>query len=241
MSGPRIRVVREAQFGGACLEAVLDATALSRAPVVGLPTGNTPVAFYAALARAVNLWDADVSSWRPVAIDEYGGPREHPCSNRRFFRAHWDSIRGAPAVEQFDPEAHDQAAECARMREVFEGAGGLDVAILGVGINGHMAFNEPGSDPESSVRRVDLHPASRGSARACWGDDAPAWGFTLGLRELLGARHVVVMANGLAKAGIVARALEGPQSADCPASFARMASATWVLDQAAASELTRTR
>ena len=230
-----VRIVAPAQFGRACLEALLTAVEGLARPVVGLPTGITPVALYEALQTAVRERRADVSAWRPVAIDEYGGPREHPCSNRAFFARYWDTIPGAPPVEQFDPEAPDIAAECRRMNDSVIRAGGLDVALLGIGMNGHLAFNEPGSTPASQTRQVDLHESSILSGAHCWGEEAPHWGVTLGLDRLLAARTVLVMANGEAKAAIVAAALRGPRTSDCPASFVRNAARpVWVLDEGAA-------
>ena len=232
-----LRVVRAEDFGQACLRALREATAPVDSPVVGLPTGNTPVPLFEAIRAAVEAGSADVSSWRPFAIDEYGGPRDHLCSNRAFFRRYWDVIAGAKPVEQFNPEQADIDGDCARMAALLERAGGLDVALLGVGMNGHLAFNEPGSSLASSVRRVMLHEESRRSGAACWGEDVPDWGLTLGLRELLGAGRVVVMANGAAKASIVSAALGGRESPDVPASFARGEHVTWVLDSAAAVDL----
>lgn len=233
-----IRVVGSADFGSECLRALLESVASTRDPVVGLPTGNTPVALFEKLRAEVQASRIDISSWRPFAIDEYGGPRTHPCSNRAFFARYWDTIPGARPVEQLDPEAADLAAECTRMSSALADAGGLSVAILGIGMNGHLAFNEPGAARHSTVRNVQLHDASMASARACWGDETPTWGLTLGLAELLGALKVLVFANGPAKAEIVARALEGPPSLDCPASLtAPLDNAVWVLDEAAAGLL----
>ena len=227
-----------ADFGAACLDALFAAVAGIEQPVVGLPTGNTPVGLFEALRAAVESGDARISAWRPFAIDEYGGPRNHPCSNRSFFARYWDIIPGAPDVGQFDPQAPDLNVECARMTAALERAGGLDVAVLGIGMNGHLAFNEPGSARESTVRRVILHDASRAAGSHCWGAATPAWGLTLGLRELLTARTVLVLANGAAKAPIVAAAINGPATAGCPASLARTAANTvWVLDEAAATLL----
>ena len=234
-----LRVVRAEDFGQACLRALMEAVAGVDSPVVGLPTGKTPVPLFEALNPAVESGDADVSKWRPFAIDEYGGQREHPCSNRAFFRRSWAVIPGAPKVEQFDPEAPDSGTECARVASALERAGGLTVSLLGVGMNGHLAFNEPGSRLESSVRRMELHGPSRESARPCFGNATPAWGLTLGLRELLGARRMVVIASGMAKAEVVARALEGEASTACPASLARGERVVWVVDVAAASLLGR--
>lgn len=238
---PDIRVVSNRAFGRACLRALLDGIAGHERPVIGLPTGNTPVGMYEELRSAVVAGNVDVSSWRPYAIDEYGGPRTHPCSNKAFFARYWDVIPGAGLVEQFDPEADDVALEAERMGRAIEKAGGLTVALLGIGMNGHLAFNEPGSATASTARRMELHEASRASASACWGEDAPAWGLTLGLRELLQAPVVVLMANGAAKAHIVAEAINGPESNACPASLVRRAlRSIVVLDESAAGELRKT-
>lgn len=237
-----IRVVDEHDFGAACLAALLEAARGITAPVVGLPTGNTPVALFASLRTAVERGDVAIQSWRPFAIDEYGGPSEHPCSNRSFFSRYWDQIPGAAEVQQFDPGAPDIDRECGRMSDALARAGGLDVALLGVGMNGHLAFNEPGSTLASGVRAVQLHEASRVSGAQCWGGETPTWGLTLGLQELLSARTVIVMANGAGKAAIVARAIDGPESPDCPASMVRGApNAVWVLDVAAAALLQHPR
>lgn len=232
-----VRVVAAEAFGAKCLRALVDGVGTREDPVIGLPTGNTPVALYETLRAAVTGGRLDISGWRPFAIDEYGGPRDHPCSNRAFFAKYWDVIPGVVPVEQFDPEAEDLEAECERMRAALANAGGLTVSLLGIGMNGHLAFNEPGSALDTSVRKTDLHEASRESARTCWGEKTPTWGLTLGLGELLSAPATVVMANGAAKAVIVARAVRGPETPDLPASFVRGKNALWLLDNAAASGL----
>ncbi len=234
----KIRIVAAEDFGRACLKALIEGVGARPVPVVGLPTGNTPVHLYESLRAAVSAGSVDISSWRPFAIDEYGGPRNHPCSNRAFFARYWDVIPGAAPVIQFEPEAAETDASIATMAESLESAGGLTVSVLGIGMNGHLAFNEPGSLPDSLARRVDLHEASRVSGSQCWGEEIPAWGLTLGLRELLGAETVLVLANGAAKADIIARAIEGEETPECPASFVRHANrAIWVLDEAAAGAL----
>ena len=235
---PNVRVVPAALFGEAATTALLELIQGIASPLVGLPTGNTPGPLFEALRRSVEAGSIDISRWRPVAIDEYGGPARNPCSNRSYFESHWDTIPGAPPVAQFDPGAGDLDAECRRMADLVKSQGGLDVAVLGIGMNGHLAFNEPGSAPDSNARRVELHSASIESARACWGAEAPDWGLTLGLGELLGARAVLVLAKGEAKARIVHAALTGPVSSDLPASLVRQApNHLFVLDEAAASEL----
>ena len=101
----------------------------------------------------------------------------------------------------------------------MDAAGGLDIAVLGIGVNGHLAFNEPGASRDGRAAAVPLTPATIERSRPCWADEAPRWGLTLGLGELLAARRVLLLANGAHKASILAQALCGPVSADCPASW----------------------
>lgn len=233
---PRLEVVPAAGFARASLGALMALSAGSARPAVGLPTGQTPIGLFRELARAAEAGAIDIGAWRPFAIDEYVGERDHRCSNRAFFARYWDVIRGAPPVEQFNPQAADLEAECTRFAGLLAQGGGLDIAVVGIGMNGHLAFNEPGSTRASRARGVALHPESRASAAACWGEETPTHGLTLGLAELLAAPGILLLANGAAKAGIVARALRGTVSADCPASFLQEhPGVTVVLDEAAAS------
>jgi glucosamine-6-phosphate deaminase len=234
----RLKVVPAAAFAGTAVNVLLALAANHEYPVVGLPTGKTPVGLYRELERLAAGGRADVRSWRPFAIDEYLGPRDHPCSNRAFFARYWDAIPGAVAVAQFDPEAGNLEAEATAFAGRLANAGGLDIAVLGIGMNGHLAFNEPGSARDCTARVVALQPESRASAAACWGDETPTHGLTLGLVELLAAPSVLLLANGADKAGSVARALRGPVSPDCPASFLQEhPEVSVVLDEAAAGLL----
>ena len=231
-------VVEPERFGEAALEAVLRATAGIRAPIVGLATGNTPVPLYAALrAMRGGEWVARV---RPFAIDEYGGRRDHACANRAYFARHWETIPGAAPVEQFDPDAPDRDAECARVAAALRAAGGMDLVVLGIGTNGHLAFNEPGADRDTTAREVRLAEASMAAARGCWGAETPETGLTLGLAEILGARQALLLASGGGKAAIIAEALQGPVGPHCPASYLQgHPAAVVVLDTGAAALLRR--
>jgi glucosamine-6-phosphate deaminase len=232
-----VRFVPGSEFGAASLGAFLEALAGFPEPVVGLATGNTPLPLYAGLRVAVEAGRASVAQVRPFAIDEYDGPGGHPCSNRTFFARWWETIPGARPVEQF-VTGREPTGEVTRFAARLEEARGLDVAVLGIGMNGHLAFNEPGTGRDAPAAHVALTKATRASARVCWGVTTPTHGYTLGLRELLGARLVLLLASGGTKAAIVARALEGPVGPACPASFVREhPGAVVVLDEAAASGL----
>ncbi|MCC7366716.1 MAG: 6-phosphogluconolactonase [Dehalococcoidia bacterium] len=214
-----IRIVPSLDFATASLDAFLELVDEFPSPAVGLATGNTPLGLYHALGRAVMDGAVSVGQVRPFAIDEYVVARHHPCSNREFFERHWETIEDAAPVAQFDPEAPDLAAEAARFAAALAAAGGLDVAVLGIGTNGHLAFNEPGSTAECRARVVELADGTREAVKGCFGAESPRAGLTLGMAELLGARAVLLLANGASKAGVVARALRGVPSPECPASL----------------------
>ena len=235
---PSLHAVPAAGFGRASAAVLLSRTTRFARPVIGLPTGSTPLGLYAELGELASRGGLDISLWRPFAIDEYMGPRQHPCSNYSYFARHWDGIPGAPAVQQFDPQSPDPEVEAASFAARLSAAGGLDIAVLGIGLNGHVAFNEPGSGADSSARPVRLHEESRRSAAACWGAGTPERGLTLGMAELLAARSVILLASGASKAGIIARALRGAVSPECPASFLQQhGDLVVVLDEQAASGL----
>ena len=239
VSSPQIRVTDPAAFGKAAADAISEALHAFSAPVAGLASGATPIPAYRALAERCGCGKPALGGIRGAfAIDEYVCPRDHPAANRAFFARHWDCIASAPPAQGFDPEAPDLAEEARRLSAAIAAAGGLDVVVLGIGINGHLAFNEPGSTADSPARLVRLEAATRLSAEAAFGLDPPAEGLTLGLGELLAARRVVLLASGERKAAIVARALSGAVDTACPASFLQLHRAvTVVLDSAAACGL----
>jgi glucosamine-6-phosphate deaminase len=227
-------VVSAEEFGAAAAVRFLGLLAdFEREPVVGLATGRTPIPLYEALRRG-----AGVPPMRAFAIDEWLAPPDHRCSNRSFFEQHWDPIHGSRPVLCPDPAAANPALEIERFTSALEQAGGFDVVLLGIGGNGHLAFNEPGSLPDSSSRVADLSEATRTAATDCWGPNPPRGGMTLGLREILAARSVLLLAKGPHTASILTRALDGVVGPDCPASFLQHhPAATVVLDDAAAALL----
>jgi glucosamine-6-phosphate deaminase len=202
--------------------------------------GNSPLALYRRIAdRALDLAGLEV-----FVLDEYVGvPEDDPrtCSNllRRAVAEAW----GIPP-ERFHPISSDPARALASAEEqerLVAAAGGLDAIVLGVGRNGHLGFNEPGSAASSTARVVELQPTSVEANRAWFGGDyAPDRGVTVGLRTVLAARRALVLAFGAHKAAAVAALAEGPVGEACPASFLqRHPEALLVLDEAAAAGLRR--
>ena len=175
---------------------------------------------------------------RFVTLDEYAGIRRD--DPRRLFswlkRELFDPLGiVASHIHAFDPQAAPEA-EAERIERAITDAGGIDLAVLGLGPNGHLGFNEPGSAIDSRTRQVTLAVESITSNAAYWGSEAavPHQAFTLGLGTLHEARQCLLIVSGMAKAQILARALEGPIEPDLPASLLRCHSnATVVADLAA--------
>lgn len=236
----RLEVVPGARFGEVCADEFLGAMAIDKSPFFGLPTGSTPQPMYAELRYRAEFGRANIERVYAVAIDEYAGPRDHAGSNHAYFREHWMTIPGARPVFEFDTRALDYDIEAARMEDLVHTLKGLSAAFLGIGLNGHLAFNEPGTARHALSRVVELSPESRGAAAAVWGERTPWLGLTLGLGVLLQAKRVYLLASGPHKAHIINRALTGEISADCPASFVQdHHDSVVILDEEAASELPR--
>jgi len=188
-----------------------------------LPTGDTPAPVYARLAALARAGGAPFGAAVIVALDEYLGlPPGHPARcDVRLTRELLAQLPAPPAafhrIEADDP---DPAAAAARIDAIA--AGGLDLAVLGLGMNGHVGLNEPGSYADAPTRVVRTSGASRRAAVERYGaDPAPTAGITLGVARLLQAREIWLLVTGERKASILARALEAPEGPDCPATWLR--------------------
>jgi len=215
-------------------------------PVLGLATGSSPLGLYAELARAVATGRLDLRGARGFALDEYVGlPAGHPQSYREVLLREVCGPLGLSPDRLHVPDGsgHDEdelVAGASEYERLIRDAGGVDVQILGIGANGHLGFNEPGSALSSRTRVKRLSDRTRhDNARFFDGiHDVPTHCVTQGLGTVLDARRLVLVASGPGKAEAVAAALEGPLSASCPASVLQWhADATALLDEAAASML----
>ena len=238
----RIEIVAgEEALAARAADIIRDAVRAKPAVLLGLPTGNTPIRAYRELERRVAAGEADFSHADIYAIDEFAdATRATPGTNSVFYRRYLKL--GQRALHCPNPSAHDADEHIRAFADAIRRAGGLDLCVLGIGTNGHIAFNEPGSSRDSRARVVDLAPASREAHAAAFGslDRVPQRGMTLGVADLLEARAILVLAAGARKATIVRLAIEGPQTADVPSSWLQQhADVTWLLDEAAAAELRR--
>jgi len=212
--------------------------------VLGLPAGRTPVGIYAELARLAAAGEADFSRITAFALDEFVGiDRSHPASFHRFIREHLVDRVGMPPerFHSLDGAAADTAGECARYEAAIEAAGGIGLQLLGIGENGHIGFNEPGTGLTSRTHRVRLLDATRqASAGLFEGDVArvPREALTVGIGTILEAGSIVLAAAGESKAAGVEGMVRGPMTPQLPASFLQAhRSVELYLDRAAASRL----
>jgi len=202
-----------------------------------LATGNSPMATYAELAAMRERGEVDVSRVRPFQLDEYldlgtDDPRSLVGWMRRSFtlplgiaddRVTWLAATG------------DVDASCVQYARQVRAAGGYDLAILGLGPNAHLGFNEPPSPADAPTRVVDLTPESLRSNAVYWGAGCvPKRAVTAGMDLIMEARAVLLLVSGAHKRAILERTLRGEVSPDCPASLLRLRDGvTVVADRAA--------
>lgn len=165
----------------------------------------------------------DLSSTAVFLLDEFGLPATSPARcDEMLERDLLSGLERRPAVlEVWDTTVDDLTAECRRMEMAITDRGGLDLAIVGIGSNGHIGMNEPGSAPDSRARVVDLHADTVAGAARYGATEAPSWGMTLGIGTLLEARTIWLLVTGAAKADILMRTIKGHESAEVPATFLR--------------------
>lgn len=211
---------------------------------LGLATGSTPIGTYQELIRRHREEGLSFANCTAFLLDEYVGlPKEHEQTYyqtiRREFTSHID-IDDA-RVHSPDGTATDPEQAAADYDAAIAAAGGVDVQVLGIGTDGHIAFNEPGSSLSSRTRIKTLHPATvRDNSRFFGGDESqvPHHVLTQGIGTIAEARHLVMFAFGEGKAEAIAAMVEGPVSAYCPASALQMHNhVSVIVDEAAAAKL----
>jgi glucosamine-6-phosphate deaminase len=226
----------EALANAAAAELLCDWLATPGVRNVMLAAGNSPLALYGLVARR----RLPLSHLNIFALDEYVGvPVEEPRNCANLLRRHVATAWGIPAARYHTVSSlpEDALASVRRHERLIDEAGGLDVAVLGVGQNGHLGFNEPGSARDSGARVIELEGVSVEANRKWFGGDhAPAAGATLGLKTILAARRILVLAYGAHKTAAVRQMVSGHVGPHCPASFVRDRPEAWVfLDELAAA------
>lgn len=234
-----IKVKDEQQFnetGAGIIASLLQANPRA---VLGLATGSTPVGVY---QKLIELYREGVVSFKQASsynLDEYIGlPEYHPGSYRRFMNEKLFHHIDIPLANTHIPSgtAEDPAKAAAEYTKLLENAGQIDLQLLGLGHNGHIGFNEPEEELQGPTHIVELDERTRQANARFFStiEEVPTHAITMGIGSILQAKQILLMAKGEEKAEIVARALKGPITTLCPASFLQThPNVVVVLDQAA--------
>ena len=241
----RIIVVEDEEAMGRRAADVVEAEMVRHAnPVLGLATGSTPLPLYRELIRRHKEEGLDFSTTMTFNLDEYVGlPPEHDQSYRYFMNENlFDHINiNKKNTHVPNGMAEDIDAECVHYEEMIADRGGIDMQVLGIGANGHIGFNEPGSSL-GSVTRIKTLSDETVDDNARFFDkqeDVPRLAITMGIGTILNARKCVLLATGANKADTLKAACEGPITAMCPASVLQLHRySTLVITKDAAGELT---
>lgn len=242
----RVIIDRDAE-GAAQTAASLIARHVRRKPrtVLGLATGSSPVGVYRELVRLHREESLDFSQVVTFNLDEYVGlAPTHPQSYRSFMQEHLFAHINIPPANTHVPDG--RALDLERQGEIYErmiaGAGGIDLQLLGIGSDGHIAFNEPGSSLGSRTRVKALAAQTRRDNARFFGtpDEVPRMAITMGVGTILDARQCLLIALGEHKAEAIRATIEGPVTAQVTASALQLhRDVVVVLDEAAASRLYR--
>ena len=210
-------------------------------PTVILPAGMTPLPFYEEIVARFKQGAGALNQFSYVQLDEYFGL---PPADKRLF-SRWvgnsclDPLKVAAERRLiFQSAAPDANAECERMKKNIEEHGGIDIAVLAIGLNGHIGFNEPDSPLDSGIRVVDLAEQTIRTNKAYWDDHPPEKGYTLGIGTLKQARRTILLVTGAQKATPLKKALDGPVTPELPASYLqKQPNTTIIADEDALSAL----
>ena len=212
--------------------------------VLGLPTGGSPLGVYRRLAEACKEGKISFSKVISFNMDEYLGlPSDHPQSYKRFMKDNFWSLVDIKSENTHIPDGmtQDPEKECRAYEEAIKAAGGIELFLGGIGSDGHIAFNEPGSSLNSRTRVMSLNAETRAANSRFFNGDVsqvPQRALTVGIGTVMDAREVLILATGRSKARALQNAIEGALSHWCPLSCLQMhPKSIIVCDEEAAEEL----
>lgn len=232
----KIIAVKNQEEGGQKAFEILKEKLAAGAQTLGLATGSSPLAFYQEIADS----DLDLSQLTSVNLDEYVGLTPEDPQSYHFFMQE-QLFQYKPFKESFLPDgnAPDPEAELERYNQVLADHP-VDLQILGIGRNGHIGFNEPGTSFDSQTHLVSLDPSTI-EANARFFDrieDVPTQAISMGIANIMAARSIILFAYGEAKAAAIRGVVEGPVTEDLPGSvLQRHDDVVIIADPAALSQL----
>ena len=211
--------------------------------VLGLATGSTPIGLYKQLVEWYNKGDLDFSEVMTVNLDEYKGlSRDNDQSYYYFMHQNLFDHVNIPSENTYLPNGMepDSQKECQEYTDLLQSLGGVDLQLLGIGHNGHIGFNEPGEAFDKQVHCVNLTQSTIEANKRFFAsaDDVPKQAYTMGIKTIMQAKKILIVASGEDKAEIVRDAFFGPITPKVPASVLQLHNdVTLVADEAALSKL----
>lgn len=195
--------------------------------VLGLATGSTPIGTYEQLIRWYEKGDLDFSQVHSINLDEYRGlSPENEQSYRYFMNTHLFDKINIDKKNTFVPDGLEPDSEkaCRDYEEIIHAHGGVDLQILGLGHNGHIGFNEPGSAFEKETHCVTLSENTRQANARFFAsmEEVPTEAYTMGIKSIMQAKKIVVIVSGESKKEIVKKAFHGPITPEVPASVLQL-------------------
>ena len=195
--------------------------------VLGLATGSSPEGTYAQLVEWYKKGDLDFSQVTSVNLDEYRGlSGDNDQSYRYFMNTHLFDHVNIDKTRTYVPNGLEEDSDkaCADYNEIIRSVGGIDIQLLGIGGNGHIGFNEPGEAFEKETHCVDLTESTiKANARFFESmDEVPKQAYTMGIKNIMAAKKILLVATGSAKADALYKSLYGPITPNVPASILQL-------------------
>ena len=195
--------------------------------VLGLATGSSPLGAYAKIAEKYNAGEVDFSAVTSINLDEYVGlDGDHDQSYRYFMNNNLFKNINIDIENTHVPNgcATDVDSECKAYDALIESVGGIDLQLLGIGLDGHIGFNEPDTYFEKATHKVELDPSTIDANARFFAsrDDVPTTAITMGMGGIMSAKKVLLIANGKGKKDIVEKAFFGPITPAVPASILQL-------------------
>lgn len=231
----------EAQSAAAA-DMIVDRIMNKPGAVLCFASGDSPRLAYQKAAERVRSERVDISNCLFIGLDEWLGIPPDNSGSCHYFLQHYlfGPMNIDPAqIHLFNGMTTDEDKECERMNNVIAMNGGIDLVVVGVGMNGHIGFNEPGTDIETTAHVAMLDEITRTVGKKYFNEPVPInKGITVGLKQVMEAGTLLMMANGKKKAPVIKRAVEGDTGTEFPASLVRKhANGILMIDAEAAAEL----
>ncbi len=232
-------------YGGlsvAAAEMIMDCIKDKPDALLCFATGDTPKLTYQELAAGIKREGTDISKCFFIGLDEWLGIPPHNNGSCHYFLHHYlfSPMGISPRqVHLFDAMTTNEEDECKRMNSIISKRGGIDLMVVGIGMNGHIGFNEPGTAIDAAVHVTPLDEMTKNVGKKYFTEEVTInKGITVGLKQVMQAKTLLMIANGKKKAPVIKKAIEGEISTDFPAALIRKHhNGILMVDSEAASEL----